>query len=48
MRKMRSDEKEKDPMIQYIVDLSKLVRQRQREGFRVIVIGDLNLNMNKD
>ena len=48
MAKMRSDEKEKDPMIQYIVDLTKLVRQRQREGFRVIVIGDLNLNIRKD
>ena len=48
MATMRSDEKEKDPMAQYIVDLTKLVRQRQREGFRVIVIGDLNLNIRKD
>ena len=48
MAKMRSDEKEKDPMMQYIVDLTKLVRQRQREGYRVIVIGDINLNIMKD
>ena len=48
MATMRSDEKEKDPMLQYTVDLTKLVRQRQREGFRVIVIGDLNLNIRKD
>ena len=35
-------------MMQYIVDLTKPVRQRQRGGYRVIVIGDINLNIRKD
>jgi hypothetical protein len=45
---MAAHEKESDPMMQYIHDLSKLIRQRQKQGYRVIVVGDTNVNLHKD
>ena len=48
MSLMAAHEKESDPMMQYIHDLSKLVRQRQKEGYRVIVMGDINVNLHND
>ena len=48
MSSMAAHEKESDPMMQYIHDLRKLIRQRQKQGYRVIVVGDTNVNLHKD
>ena len=48
MSLMAAHENEADPMLQCIHALSKLVRQRQKERYKVIVIGDIIVNLHND